>query len=65
MATIEKKKKKAKVNAKVKNDGPVDEESKTGSLISVREAQENDKADTVQQVTKSYGIYNCSFNLHS
>ena len=56
MATVEKiKKKKGKVNAKVKNDGPPDEDSKTGSLISVREAQENDKADTVQ-VTKSCGI---------
>ena len=54
MATIDKvKKKKGKAAARVpKDEGATEQDSNTGSLISVREAQENDKADTVQQVIK-------------
>lgn len=51
MATIEKikKKKKEKLAARsVKDEAERDKESKTGSVISVREAQEDAKADSVQ-----------------
>ena len=52
MATIEKiKKKKGKVVAQtVRDERNPDQDSKIGSVISVREAQEDAKSDTVQVV---------------
>ena len=50
MATIEKVKKKKgkKIAPGVKDGNTPDQNSKTGSVISVREAQEDAKADTIQ-----------------
>ena len=50
MATVEKvrKKKGKKIAPGVKDGDTPGQESKTGSLISVREAQEDAKADTIQ-----------------
>ena len=56
MATMEKVKKKKgkKIAPGLKDDNTPDQEPKTGSVISVREAQEDAKADTIQV---NHGVY--------
>ena len=50
MATVQKVKKKKgkKITPGLKDDNTPGQDSKTGSVISVREAQEDAKADTIQ-----------------
>ena len=50
MATVEKVKKKKgkKIAPRVKDGDTPDQDSRTGSVISVREAEEDAKADTIQ-----------------